>query len=83
MKKLNPFKPFIVLAVVLLYVMLFLVSCVMVGALMVIPEMPTHKAVFAVGFSFVWFGLVAAVIACHLIVSHNKKAAREGAINGI
>lgn len=73
MKKLNPFKPFIVLLLTIMYVGIFLISCVLAGVAMVIPEMPTDKAIIVIVSCFVWIGFIVAVIWCHVIVAHNRQ----------
>lgn len=72
MKKLNPFKPFIVLGLTIMYAAIFLITSVFVGALMVIPELPTNKAILLGGCAFIWFGLAAAIITCHVIIIRNR-----------
>lgn len=74
MKKLNPFKPFIVLVVVLLYAMLLVGSVVVLSVLTTIPEMPIPNGMAAIAVANVWFGFVICVVAAHRINHLNNKA---------
>lgn len=82
MKKLNPFKPFIVLGLTIMYAVILLISCGLVVALTAIPEMPPIKYSALIGISVVWFGLVIAIIECHQIIRKNRKAV-EDYLNGL
>lgn len=72
MKKLNPFKPFIVLGLTIMYAAIFLITCAFVGAATMLSELPTNKAILLSGCAFIWFGLAAAIIACHAIIIRNR-----------